>query len=265
MLCEKAYAKVNLMLKVIGKRANGYHDLQMLNAKINLYDEITIKEDIEDRVFFDVDCISDEFILKVLKSFKEKFQVTACYNIYIKKRIPIGAGLGGGSADASLVIDMLLKMNRLVVSNQEKVLLFKDLGADIPYCFYQEIAIVEGIGDKIFLLDEKNKKLINKNIVLVYPNISVSTKEVFRNNKKISTKLTMDEIKKNIYDNNFINDLETSTFEIYPPLAKLKQELSEYGKVVMSGSGSTLLVYTKEIDAIKNKYCDYLILPVEII
>lgn len=255
MIKVKSYAKVNLMLKVIKKRDDGYHELQMLNKRIPLFDDIIIERSKIDKIEFVNENIETEFLFKVLKKVKELYNIKNNYYIRIYKNIPIGAGLGGASVNASTIIDSILEDNNINETIANKINHFKELGADIPYGFIFEKAIVEGIGEKIYII-EKN---IDSSLVLVNPKINISTKEVFENNTKYSSKLDHTLI---INEDIYINDLEEATFKICPYLKELKQNLSKYGKVVMSGTGSSLIVHTEKYEEIKKEYPNYIVIKI---
>ena len=254
----KSYAKVNLLLKVIEKKENVYHELQMVNNKVNLCDEITIEYSEYDEVYISND-IDTSFIKNVLTRIKEKYSIKKSYKITIDKNIPIGAGLGGASVNAATIIDTILTLENIDDKAMNKINNFKDLGADIPYAFFNDDAIVEGIGEKIYIIEKK----ITKPLVLVNPNIFVSTKEVFEKNKKYSCKYTHEYIMNNIdNDSLYINELEESSFELNDVLRKLKLNLSKYGKTVMSGTGSSFIVHSDKYQQIKEEFPDYLVIKI---
>lgn len=241
----KAFAKINLMLKVISKEENNYHQLQMINSKIHVYDLIKIKKAKEHKIIFKKNKnISSEFLLKVINQFNNIYNIKEKYKITIIKNIPVGAGLGGGSADAAKIIDMLYIYNKIEENNENKIKLFKNLGADIPYMFYDSCAIVEGIGEKVKPIEKINLE----KYIYVYPNIEVSTKKVFEENKTYSNKLAYEEIIEHLNKDVDIysNDLEKATFELYPQMLEIKQKLSSYGKTWMSGTGSTFIIYIEK-------------------
>ncbi len=270
----RAYAKVNLILKVVGKYDNGYHQLQMLNAKIDLYDEIEIKKNdkgIDSLYFVDdiLDETKDNLVLKVLNEIKRMYNIKESFDIYIKKNIPIGAGLGGGSSDAAAVVTTILN-----IYNIEKTLEFEKLckvlsryGADIPYALIDRMAIVSGIGEEVKIIDN----LYDKEFIIVNPDIFISTKDIFSNNKSFSEELTDIDIINLVKEKGhfaFYNDLEMSACNFCKELCELKKELAKFGHTVMSGSGSTFMVFTDACDVyekIKHKYPRYLVKKVKII
>lgn len=258
-IVTKSYAKVNLMLRVISKKENGYHELQMLNKKINLFDVIKIKHSDKDLISFTNKEIDNSFLLNVLNHLKSIYNIKKCYNIEIKKNIPIGAGLGGASMNASTIINEILEMENIFDSIENKINNFKHLGADIAYGFFDDICIVEGEGEKIYPLNVTLKKPM----VLVNPRVFVSTKEVFENNNIYNELLEH----KNIVDNLdsediYVNDLEISCFKIHPELSNLKNNLSKYGKVVMSGTGSSLIVHSENIEKIEKEFPNFLVMKI---
>ncbi len=265
----KAYAKVNLILRVTGKLDNGYHSLQMINSKINIYDEIQINKNsknIDTLTFINSNLTSnDNLVLKALKLFKDTYHIKDTFDIQITKNIPVGAGMGGGSSDVACIINYLKDIYDIDLDTN----LFNNLGADIKYFLYKGIKYVEGTGDIIY-----NKDILTKttDFVIVYPNINIVTSDVFKLNTKYSQYIDKDklinEFEKNDY-HIYINDLEEATFNLNKELQLLKEELSKMGYTVMTGSGSTMMVFSNNIDDIYdkciNKFKEYYIRKVKII
>lgn len=273
----RAYAKVNLILKVIDKMANGYHELQMLNTKINIYDEIDIEQTNEnvDELYFqnsNLDSKKDNLVLKCLKLVKDIYNIRDSYKIIITKNIPTGAGLGGGSSDAAHVVRYILE--RYEIKKEKKLIdELSKLGADIPFFLYDGICIVEGIGEKV----TECKINIPKEFVLVNPNIWISTKDVFNSNIKKSLKLSHSDLIRQVENTgclSFVNDLENACFGLNNELEQIKNNLNKIAYCTMSGSGSTMLLFdinndSKKIDKIYNEcirlYPNYYIKKVEIL
>ena len=252
----KCRAKVNLMLKVIEKLNNGYHNLQMLNMRIDLCDYIYIEKSSEFSVTFKNEEIDPSFIYKVINRLRECYNIKNKYDIVIEKHIPVGSGLGGASMNAAKIVDEILQLEGIDDIVLNKINNFKDLGADIAYGFYDSLAIVEGLGEKIYIIEKENIP----SLVLVNPNILIKTKDVFEKNNVYTKKLSHNEIinSSDIY----INDLEKAAFLVDNSLNILKQNLTKYGKVIMSGTGSSFLVHTDKIEQIKKEYPNYLVLKV---
>ncbi len=254
---EKAYAKVNLYLDVLGKLDNGYHNLEMVMAPLNLHDTLTFKkrkDGVIELITSDgiTDDIEDNLVYQVADFLQEQYHIKNGVTITLEKNIPIGAGLGGGSADAAATLRALNKLWKLKLTQEELAQIGKRFGADIPYCIYNKICIARGVGDELVFLDNK----LNFHVLLVYPNIHMSTKEVYENvtidtlpSKKI-TRMT-----EAVYNRNFAlltqelyNALEMSAFDISPKLKEIKTQIEQWGVegVLMSGSGSTIFVLTED-------------------
>lgn len=265
----KAYAKVNLLLKVINKKEDGYHNLQMINTKLDLYDNIYIKRN--DTKIDTIKALniggyitsSENLILKVLKEFKNKYNIYVGYDIAIEKNIPFSSGLGGVSMDVAQVLKYVIKDNNIIISNNELINFTKQYGADIPYGFIDGAAIVEGIGDIITKINLKKEEYI-----LIMPNIEISTPYIFSHHKYFSKACSYEELISLVNTNNRSNDLEKTARYIYKELDELIIELEQYGKVVMSGSGPSLLLKPfNDIDNTLNilidKYKDIKIIKVK--
>ena len=241
----KAFAKINLYLKVINKRDDGYHNLQMVNTKINICDIIYISKSKDiDKIIYINDQISDisnnNLILKVLKEFKTKYNITTNYIIKIKKKIPYGAGLGGVSMDVGKVIEYINKKEKLYLSKNQLIEFSKKYGADIPYSLYDSPSIVEGIGEKITKI-----KLDSKKFILIHPDIYISTKDIFANHHIYNKEKTHLQILDDIYNRNYTNDLQLTTININKELKELNNYIQQFGQSFMTGSGSCFILDTK--------------------
>lgn len=257
MLKEKAYAKVNLFLNVTGKRLDGYHDLEMVMASIDLFDVLTFellktKEIIIESNIEITKKIEENLVYKIAKSIQEDFSIEYGVKIYITKNIPIAAGLAGGSADGAATLRGLNKLWKLKLSLNELSKIGIEFGADIPFCLYNKLCIAKGKGEEILFI-EKRLKLP---ILLINPNIKISTKEVF---SKLSEKdmgiRKISGISAGIYNCNFelierelYNALEKTAFLIEPKIKEIKNKILELGVngVLMSGSGATIFVISKD-------------------
>lgn len=241
----KVPAKVNLRLEIKSIREDGYHELAMVNSRVSLFDIITITEDKENKVIFSIDelnNISNNICLNLLNDMCNIYNIRKRYSIYIEKHIPQGAGLGGGSCDAAAILNFIDKDCELKLSLEEKINLGVKYGADVPYCLIDDVAYVEGIGEKITLFNCD----IDENIYLICPRYFTSTKESFNLSKQSNNILTFDEIRHYIktrdYKSLFYNGLEEATFLINPRLKEIKEILSNFGCVTMSGSGSSFIL-----------------------
>lgn len=259
----KAYAKVNLILRIIGKTQSNYHLLQMFNARINLYDEIDIKKiDIDtDQLIFLNSTLSyktDTLVLDVLRYFKNYFHIKDSFQITITKHIPIGAGLGGGSCDAGAILKYLGDFYHIDIYDETFMHNLQTFGADILYSLYMKPCIVEGTGDKITKLKSCQ---FNQEFIYIYPNIVASTKEVFKKNKVFHREVSHEELTTCINEKGvsaFYNDLEEACGQTYPKFKTIISEIRKFGYAVMSGSGSSILLFCDEIeqtyDALTRQY-----------
>jgi len=251
MIKEKAYAKINLFLNVINKRFDGYHDLEMVMASIDLHDTLTFKKDESCNITITSDIVItddpvENIVHKVAVFLQEEFQVNKGAIIHINKKIPIAAGLAGGSADAAAAFRGLNKLWKLKLSLDDMAKLGINFGADIPFCIYNKLCIAKGKGEELLFLSNK----IKSPVLLINPNIRISTKEVFSKVKdqdlvdvKISD-MSSAMLQKN-YDlmvRELHNSLEKIVFEMEPKIREIKHNMIDLGLdgALMSGSGATV-------------------------
>lgn len=253
----KAPAKINIFLKILSKRKDGYHNIISLMQTVSLYDTIKLCKMQEKKIILkcNIPSISgkENLCYKIAKFIKTKYKIKNGIKIEINKKIPIGSGLGGASSDAATVVMGMLKMFKIKEDIDNIVTLCAQFGKDIPFFFYKGCCIVESTGEKVTKLNSlvKNKLWF----VLVVPKISVSTKKVYETydkllkDKKIqllNKKINIQQVKKILLSNNvkklkqiLVNDLEVATLTLYPELKKLKQILLNTSELVnMTGSGT---------------------------
>lgn len=184
-ISTKAYAKINLTLDVLGKRPDGYHEIDSIFQTVSLFDEVTIEKQETEGIF----CRMDNFgignpdipedekniAVKAAKSMFRKFNLPGGLSIRIQKGIPTEAGLGGGSADAAAVIQGIRELFSIGVSDEEMIDFAKNIGADIPFLLFGGTKRVSGIGEKITNLPS----LPELPMVLIKPKIGMKTKEIY--------------------------------------------------------------------------------------
>lgn len=246
----KAYAKINLALDVIGTYPNGYHQLDMIMQPIDLYDNIALEvnDEYKDNVFFDEQKIlGDNTVTKALNVLREKYQFVEHFDIEINKKIPMEAGLAGGSADAAAVIHGVNELLALNLTLSEMIEIGVKVGADVPFCLVNELARVEGIGEKVTPLN----KSFEKDVLLIKPVGGVNTKQAFSkmaeypivhpNIKQIIESMDNNEIDYTLLQNSLSNVAEA----LNPEIEEIFDFLKPYklNKVLMSGSGSTIMVF----------------------
>lgn len=255
----KAYAKINLGLNVLRKRDDGYHDVSMIMQSINLYDTLTIKrmENTGISVSTNLSYLPTDkgnLVYLAAKLFVDTFHITDGLYINLDKKIPVAAGLAGGSSDAAATLKALNELYQTGLTLNELMNLGIKLGADVPYCIMLGTALSEGIGEILTPLDP----IPPCYIILVKPSISVSTKYVYEN-LLINSDIFHPDIKKMIHaiesrDLNELashmdNILQTVTIKNYPIITKIKEQLLELGALtsLMSGSGPTVFgIYDKK-------------------
>lgn len=262
----KALAKINLGLDVVRRREDGYHEVRMIMQTIQLYDRLDIKRTQEPGIqiqtnlsFLPVN--ENNLIYKAAKLLMDEFSITDGVSVKLDKRIPVAAGMAGGSTDAAA---MLIGVNRLFSLGLTKRQLMErgvQIGADVPYCIMRGTALAEGIGEALSPLPP----MVKCPVLIAKPSISVSTKFVYQNLKLDDTTFhpdidrLIDDIKaKNLHDiaAHMGNVLETVTIPNYPVIDEIKKHMLSNGAVgaMMSGSGPTVFGLFDNEDTAKKAY-----------
>ncbi|MBR0385549.1 MAG: 4-(cytidine 5'-diphospho)-2-C-methyl-D-erythritol kinase, partial [Erysipelotrichaceae bacterium] len=248
---RKAYAKINLSLDVVGLRKDGYHELDMLMVPLtDLYDVVSISESIQDSFSVNIPIPWDErnLVFKALELFRTTYNIDKYYEITLEKHIPEQAGLGGGSSDAAVTLQLLYELNGITVSHQEKIDLGKKLGADVPFFLFNRPARVQGIGEKLRYVDFPG----GYKTMLIKPEGGISTQEAFRLLDSMSYEhVSIDGIEEAFRKGEIpglCNSLEYSAVSLLPQIGELKQQCIDagYTNTLMSGSGSTVFVLVPE-------------------
>ena len=245
----KSPAKVNLFLNILRKRVDGYHDIQSIFQLINLNDELVFKTRRDGIINFQCNIKSlekDNLIIKAIHSYKKISRMKNIgLDIFLKKNIPIGSGLGGGSSNAATT---LLALNaiygrKVKLSSLCKIAL--SLGSDIPFFLNAKNAWVEGKGDvitKIFLKPAW--------FIIIFGKHNVSTSAIY-NLLKIPDEPSYYSYD-NYIDNNFQNNFEEIVFNKYPSIKKSYDILSNLGNARMSGTGGTVFVSFDSLERAKS-------------
>lgn len=261
----KARAKVNLALDVLGKRADGYHEVKMIMQQIDLFDEIQLEEIPYRGIYIETNLDylpnnEDNIAYKAADLMIKQYNIEKGIYIRINKNIPVSAGLAGGSTDAAAVI---LGLNALWDLNIDKTELLKlgvKIGADVPFCLIGGCALAEGIGEKLTPITG-----LDCFVVLCKPNIRVSTADVYKKLKleKLKSHPDIDSmihhIKEDQFDKirkNMVNVLETVTISEYPIIYNIKKKMLECQAEasLMSGSGPTVFGIFKDYERAKSAY-----------
>jgi 4-diphosphocytidyl-2-C-methyl-D-erythritol kinase len=249
-------AKINLFLRIIGKRADGYHDLVSLMCCVSLFDEIVIQVGGRHTsvVCDHPDVPQDETNLahRAAILFLDTLKTSQGVELILKKRIPVAAGLGGGSSNAAGVLLGLNHHFDEPFSCRQLMDMGLSLGADIPFFIFQKPALATGVGETLVAYSD----LPAHHILLVNPGLTVSTAEIYRNLNlrltKCKKKFTSTLLKNRGFDAalHLCNDLETVTASTYPEIHSIKEQLINYGALgaLMSGSGPSVFGIFTEIE-----------------
>ncbi len=242
---KRAYAKINLGLKVVSKRADGYHNLEMIMVKIGLYDELIFSKSNDIEVVCENIDMKKNLVYRVALYLKSKYNIDEGIKIVIKKRIPMDAGIGGGSSDAACTINALNKIWKLRMNLEERKKIANHFGSDIAFFIDGKPSFVSGTGEKIRKIECKN----NFNVLIVKPSFGCSTKQIFTMVDSFSSKGELTSLEDalkigdiNLVSKNLVNDLERALKkdERFKEINKIKKELIKNGAngALMSGSGS---------------------------
>src|SRR6266700_3193822 len=244
-----APAKINLSLKILGHRSDGFHEIETLIAPISLAAKIDIEKQSR---WIDFSCDNptvpsgdENLVVRVAKAFFEKTRISSGVRIKLHKKIPHGAGLGGGSSDAAATLPALSQLLETKLSREELAKLGSTIGSDVSFFLFESVAVCKGRGEIVNPTTVK-KKL---SILLLKPAFSVSSAWAYsrwQDSREIPGILYQPQ---NFDGQSFLNDLERPVFEKFVFLAHLKTWLlkqAEVGAALMSGSGSTVFAVMRD-------------------
>lgn len=250
-LMVKAPAKINLSLDILGKRLDGYHEVEMVMTTIDLADRIELANLCEDRieVVSQSRFVPDDqrnLAFQAASLLKKRYGVTDGVRISIDKVIPVAAGLAGGSSDAAATLRGLNKLWGLGLSSDELARLGSEIGSDVSFCVYGGTGLAQGRGEKVTTLPAPP----NCWVILAKPEIGVSTSEIYKNVdmnkvKHPNTGAMIKALYQQSYEDVCLhlgNALEEVTLNLYPEVALIKEQMEKFGAdaVLMSGSGPTV-------------------------
>jgi 4-diphosphocytidyl-2-C-methyl-D-erythritol kinase len=252
-LVVKSKAKINLGLNIVSKRSDGFHNLETIFYPLKLSDELSISK--SDKFSFQTNnkiLIEDNnnLIIRAKDALENLLGTELHVNIYLKKNIPIGAGLGGGSSNAAATLLALTKLFNLKIQQNDLLDIALELGSDVPYFLNPVSAFAESRGEIITPINLK----INEYLLTVNPGIHISTKWAFGRitpkKTKISLKFFVEKDKIEIEDLISIatNDFEKIVFEHFLKVKEIKDKMMELGAIIsmMTGTGSTVWGIFKE-------------------
>jgi 4-diphosphocytidyl-2-C-methyl-D-erythritol kinase len=235
-----APAKLNLMLKVVGKRDDGYHLLETIFRLIDLNDTIgiAVREDGEIRLHDPIPGVEPEqdLTVRAARLLKRTTQSPLGVDIHVRKRIPMGGGLGGGSSDAATVLIALNRLWNTGLSREKLMELGLTLGADVPFFVFGRNAFATGIGEQL-----SEMTLPERWYVVVHPGVHVPTAKVF--SSPLLTRHSSPGIMPILETTQrFENELQGVVCKMFPAVSEALDELKKFGSPLMTGSGSCVFL-----------------------
>lgn len=260
-LILKAYGKINLGLDVVRRLENGYHEVRMVMQSVTLADTVRMRRLAEDKIVLGTDreglpCDESNLAYRAARRMRERFSLQDGVEIFLEKRIPMAAGMAGGSADCAAVLRGMNELFGLGLSLTELQREGVKLGADVPYCLMGGCALSEGIGEVLTALKAPPACVL----LLAKPDIDVSTKYVYENLKlqELDHHPDIDGIMQSIaagsleaLSGKLENVLESVTGRAYPVIGEIEREMEKAGalRAIMSGSGPTVFGIFREEEA----------------
>ena len=256
-LTLKAYAKINLALEVLGKRPDGYHEVAMIMQSVSLHDTLILSLQESDITLIcdrpELPCDHSNLAYRAAELLRREVGVARGVKIELNKRIPLAAGLAGGSTDAAAVLKGLNRLWGLALSPVELEQLAARLGSDVPFCLWGGTSLATGRGEILTPLPD----FAGHGVVLANPSLQVSTAWVYGNYRDAAGNRRRDisSLRHSIEQPDFsavadtlFNDLETVTVPAYPQVAEIQEQLLQAGAagVLMSGSGPTVFALTPD-------------------
>lgn len=249
---EKAPAKINLLLDVLRKRDDGYHEVEMIMTMVDLADRLELEELPRDTIIISsqagyIPLDEKNLAFQAARLIKDRYDVNKGVYIHLDKNIPVAAGLAGGSSDAAATLRGLNRLWRLGISEDELCGLGAELGSDVPFCITGGTAIARGRGEKLEPIHHPPQCWV----VLAKPPINVSTADVYGKLRanELQRHPSIPAMSEALANGSFHkmcdhlgNVLETVTLELYPEVLQLKESMKRLGAdgVLMSGSGPTV-------------------------
>ncbi|OXM82610.1 4-(cytidine 5'-diphospho)-2-C-methyl-D-erythritol kinase [Paenibacillus rigui] len=249
---EKAPAKINLSLDVLRKREDGYHEVEMVMTMVDLADRIEMQELPRDTIIISsqagyIPLDEKNLAFQAARLIKDRYDVKQGVYIHLDKKIPVAAGLAGGSSDAAATLRGLNRLWKLGIPVEELQRLGAELGSDVPFCVTGGTAIATGRGEKLEAIEAPPQCWV----ILAKPPINVSTSEIYGKLRAAgiqhhpSTSAIVEAIRQKRFDwlcDRLGNVLEEVTLELYPEVRQLKECMVRLGAdgVLMSGSGPTV-------------------------
>lgn len=262
----KALAKINLGLDVVRRREDGYHEVRMVMQTIHLYDRLEMEKTATQGIELSTNLSylpvnENNLVYRAGKLLMDEFGITEGIKVYLNKRIPVAAGMAGGSTDAAAMLYGMNELFELGLSREQLMERGVRIGADVPYCLMRGTALAEGIGEILAPL----APMVKCPVLIAKPAISVSTSFVYQN-LKLDADTKHPDIDRLIRDirkqdlgaiaGDMGNVLESVTIPNYPVIAQIKEQMMDSGAInaMMSGSGPTVFGLFEEEETAQAAY-----------
>lgn len=262
----KALAKINLGLDVVRRREDGYHEVRMVMQTIHLYDRLEMEKTATQGIELSTNLSylpvnENNLVYRAGKLLMDEFGITEGIKVYLNKRIPVAAGMAGGSTDAAAMLYGMNELFELGLSREQLMERGVRIGADVPYCLMRGTALAEGIGEILTPL----APMVKCPVLIAKPAISVSTSFVYQN-LKLDADTKHPDIDRLIRDirkqdlgaiaGDMGNVLESVTIPNYPVIAQIKEQMMDSGAInaMMSGSGPTVFGLFEEEETAQTAY-----------
>lgn len=262
----KALAKINLGLDVVRRREDGYHEVRMVMQTIHLYDRLEMEKTATQGIELSTNLSylpvnENNLVYRAGKLLMDEFGITEGIKVYLNKRIPVAAGMAGGSTDAAAMLYGMNELFELGLSREQLMERGVRIGADVPYCLMRGTALAEGVGEILTPL----APMVKCPVLIAKPAISVSTSFVYQN-LKLDADTKHPDIDRLIRDirkqdlgaiaGDMGNVLESVTIPNYPVIAQIKEQMMDSGAInaMMSGSGPTVFGLFEEEETAQAAY-----------
>lgn len=257
-----AFAKINRTLRVLGRRPDGYHELETIFQTVTLCDEITFSLRGDDAITLTCDVaeipVNDtNLIVRAAMALRQRYGIRKGVTIHLKKRIPAQGGLGGGSSDAAVTLLALAHLWQIETDRQQLEEIGSRLGADVPFFFTGGTALGTGLGTEVTALSDAP----TSHLLIVTPNVKVSTADAYKAlNAPALTKvggdiiLSSSRLRAQISDSSHIdlrNDFEQVIYRLYPEIMRVRDVLLREGAqgALLSGSGASVFGIFESVEA----------------
>ena len=257
-----AFAKINWSLRVLGKRDDGYHEIDTALQTVSLHDTITFEETNHDDIRLWCDDVSvpvdkTNLVWRAAEALRARYSIRRGVKIRLEKRIPVEAGLGGGSSDAAVTLIALMQLWQTEASADDLLRVAESLGSDVPFFVYGGTARATGRGNVIEPLEDSPQK----HLLILKPNPSISTAKAYEvlnrgaltstNSKPILVPSQASNVTASIDPNALQNDFEPVVLELEPEIERAKNALLKSGAraAMLSGSGSAVFGIFENQDA----------------